>query len=263
MAKRAPPSKPVPVRLSPEAMRGAIPKLKRRIQELEAIDVKTIQKRGDPVLQALEHKIDDALVEIFGNDTVEYNRFVVGSLDTAGIGFGYAIPLHEVREGYQRGVEGAISNLKTIIELFEEKLNDLSDSPSGKALRAIGDLNLHQEIAWAVSKLFEDGHYANAVEDACKVIDGLVRVRSGKYDLGGTELMQTVFSPKNPVLRFSELTNESERSEQQGMMFLYAGAMLAFRNPRAHGLLRDDPEEALEIITFLSFLAEALDKAKK
>ena len=47
------------------------------------------------------------------------------------------------------------------------------------------------------------------------------------------------------------------------MMFLYAGAMLAFRNPRAHGLIKDDPEEALEIISFLSFLAKALNRAKK
>lgn len=249
--------------MTPETMRAAIPKLKRRIQELEAINIDAVQKRGDPALEAIEHKIDDALIEIFGNDTVEYNRYAVGSLDTAGISFAYETPLHEVRDGYRRGIEGAISNLKTIVELFEEKLKDHGDSSSGKALRAIGDLNLHPEIALAVSKLFEDGHYANAVEDACKVIDELVRIRSGKHDLGGTDLMQTAFSPKNPVLQFSELTNDSERSEQQGMMYLYAGAMLAFRNPRAHGLLRDDPEEALEIITFLSFLAKALDQARK
>jgi uncharacterized protein (TIGR02391 family) len=263
MAKRAPPPIPTPARVSPDEMRTAILKLHRRIEELQAVDVNAIQKRGDPALEALEHKIDDALIEIFGNDTVEYNRFHVGSLDTAGYSFGSGTPLHEVREGYQRGIEGAISNLTTIVELFEEKLRDLGESSSGKALRAIADLRLHPEIERAVSKLFEDGHYANAVEDACKVLDGLVRIRSGKFDLGGTDLMQTVFSSKNPVLRFSDLVNDSERSEQQGMMFLYAGAMLAFRNPRAHGLLKDDPEEALEIITFISFLAKALDQARR
>jgi hypothetical protein len=45
------------------------------------------------------------------------------------------------------------------------------------------------------------------------------------------------------------------------MMHLYAGAMLAFRNPRAHQIVNDDPEKALEILSFLSFLAKAVDEA--
>ncbi|MEK7228963.1 MAG: TIGR02391 family protein, partial [Candidatus Binatota bacterium] len=59
------------------------------------------------------------------------------------------------------------------------------------------------------------------------------------------------------------LSNDSDESEQRGMMYLYAGAMLAFRNPRAHGLISDEAEEALDIISFVSFLAKALDNAKK
>jgi uncharacterized protein (TIGR02391 family) len=63
---------------------------------------------------------------------------------------------------------------------------------------------------------FEDGHYAEAVEAACKVLDGLVRYRSGRFDASGTSLMQTVFSPNNPVLKFNEQGNDSEKSEQRG-----------------------------------------------
>lgn len=68
------------------------------------------------------------------------------------------------------------------------------------------------------------------------------------------------FSPKAPVVRFSHLTTETERSEQQGMMFRYAGAMLARRNPGAHPLIQDRPEQALEYIDFLSILAKSLDR---
>jgi uncharacterized protein (TIGR02391 family) len=75
--------------------------------------------------------------------------------------------------------------------------------------------------------------------------------------------MMTVFSAKNPILKFNDGTNDSEKSEQQGMMHLFAGAMLAFRNPRAHEIVTDDPENALEILSFLSFLAKAADRAKK
>jgi hypothetical protein len=47
------------------------------------------------------------------------------------------------------------------------------------------------------------------------------------------------------------------------MMFLYSGAMLALRNPRAHGLVEDHPERAVEYIAFVSMLARALDRAKR
>jgi len=83
MARRNKPEQPQPANLTPIQMKDAIPVLKRRISELQAIDVNTIQERGEPRFEALEQKIDTTLVDIFGNDTVEYRRFAVDSLDTA------------------------------------------------------------------------------------------------------------------------------------------------------------------------------------
>lgn len=263
MVRRNQPVQPQRANLTPDQMKVAIPKLQRRIAELKEIDINTIEERGEARFDAFEQKIDSTLVDIFGNNTVEYRRFSIDRLDTASINLMYETPLHEVREGYKRGVEQAISNLQTIVELFEEKITDLGETPAGKVLKALGELEIHPEIERAVAKLFRDGHYANAVEDACKVLDGLVKIRSGRCDISGTELMQNVFSPKNPVLKFSDLQTQTEQSEQQGMMFLYAGAMLALRNPRAHGIIEDDPEKALEYIAFLSLLAKSLDKAKR
>ncbi len=263
MARRSIPEQPKPANLSPQQMNAAIPKLERRIAELKAVDVSTIRDRGEPRFNALEQKIDDTLVEIFGNDTIEYQRFRVGSLDTASINIMDETPLREVIEGYRRGIDQALSSLQTVIDLFREKLQDLGETPEGRAVRAFGDLDIHPEIERAVGRLFRDGHYANAVEDACKVLDGLVKIRSGRFDLSGTDLMQTVFSPKAPVLRFNDLQTETGRSEQQGMMFLYSGAMLALRNPRAHELIQDDPEQALEYIGFLSLLAKLLNRAER
>lgn len=244
-------------------MKAAIPKLERRIAELKAVDVSTIRDRGESRFDALEQKIDDTLIEIFGNDTIEYQRFRVGYLDTAPISMHGETSLREVIEGYRRGIDQAISSLQTVIDLFREKLQDLGETPEGRAFRAFGDFDIHPEIERAVGRLFRDGHYANAVEDACKVLDGLVKIRSGRGDLSGTDLMQTVFSPKAPVLRFNDLQTETGRSEQQGMMFLYSGAMLALRNPRAHELIQDDPEQALEYIGFLNLLAKLLNRAER
>jgi uncharacterized protein (TIGR02391 family) len=155
-----------------------------------------------------------------------------------------------------------ITNLRTIIELFNEKLADGGDTPATKARRAFGELDLHPEIVRACGQLFEDGHYAEAVENACKVLDMLVKMRSMRMDPSGTELMQLVFSPKAPILKYNNQANDSEKSEQQGMMYLFAGAMLALRNPRAHGLVDDHPENAVEYLSFLSMLAKSLDRTK-
>lgn len=244
-------------------MRAAIPTLQKRIEELAAIDVESIQDRGEPRFQSLEQKIDSTLIDIFGHDTVEYQRYQIWQLDTASINYMYKTPLHEIREGYRRGIDRAIAALQTIIDLFTEKLEATPESPASRARRAFGELDLHPEIAEAASKLFEGGHYANAVEDSCKVLDGLVKIRSKIFELSGTELMQKVFSAKHPVLAFNNLESETDRSEQQGMMFLYSGAMLALRNPRAHEIIEDDPEQAIEYIGFLSLLAKALDRTKK
>jgi uncharacterized protein (TIGR02391 family) len=132
-------------------------------------------------------------------------------------------------------VTQTISSLETIVSLFEEKLGVGDPDSTARTRRHFTGLDLHPEIARAAAKLFRDGHYANAIEDACKALDGLVRFRSRRFDLSGTDLMQKVFRPNNPILRFNDLKTESDKSEQQGRMFLFAGAMLAVRNPRAHG----------------------------
>lgn len=264
MAKRSSaPQIPRSASLSPVEMKVAIPKLERRITELKAVEVSSIMEQGDPRLVALKNKIDDTLVEIFGPDTVEYRRYSITSLGIFSISFMYETPLSEVRTGYREGIEQAVAQLQAIVELFTERLDDLDETPVSRSLTALSNLDLHPEIRRAVSDLYSNGHYSNAVEDACKALDALVKMRSGKYDLSGTELMLNVFSPNKPVLRFGDLGTETGKSEQQGMMHLYAGAMLAFRNPRAHGIIEDNPEKAIDIIAFVSFLAKSLDKASR
>lgn len=108
MARRSSPPIPTSAQLSPAAMHAAIPKLKRRIEDLRALNPESVQERSDPRFQSVVDKIDDTLVEIFGNETVEYQRYRIHSLDTASIQMG-GTPMHEVREGYKRGIERAIS----------------------------------------------------------------------------------------------------------------------------------------------------------
>ena len=262
MRKRKPPE-PQSASLRPEEMRAALPRLRKRIEELRAVNVNEIQQRVDPDLRALEQKVKATLSDVFGPGTIEYQQFGRIYFDQARMTMYGPAPLHQVREGYARGIAQAISSLEAVVELFEEKLGPGNLDSASRARHTLAGLDLHTELARAVVKLFEDGHYSNAVEDACKVLDSLVKLRSGRHDLSGTDLMLTVFSPNSPILRFNDLTTDSGQCKQRGMMFLFSGVMLALRNPRAHAILEDDADTALEYIAFIDLLVRALDRTSR
>ena len=46
-------------------------------------------------------------------------------------------------------------------------------------------------------------------------------------------------------------------------MLMSSGAVAGLRHPRAHTLIKDGAERALEFIAFVSLLAKLLDGAKK
>jgi uncharacterized protein (TIGR02391 family) len=75
--------------------------------------------------------------------------------------------------------------------------------------------------------------------------------------------MEQAFSPKSPILKFNGLADDSDRNEQKGFMMMFSGAVTGLRNPRAHKLIQDDPERALEFIAFVSLLAKLVDSAKR
>lgn len=261
--KKAQAVQPRQASLTPEQMRAAIGKLERRIALLQAFDPATVNARNDPRIGVIDNKLEQTIADIFGVDTVEFSRYRPRSIDTGSLYFGSALPLHEVRQGLVEGIAEQVANFQSIIDVLTENLEDGAETPASRARRAFADLDLHVDVARECSKLFVDGHYAQAVETACKVLDMLVQLRSMRTDASGTALMRLVFSPKTPILKFNDQQNDSEKSEQEGMMHLYEGAMMALRNPRAHGITRDHPERAVEYLSFVSMLAKALDRTQR
>jgi hypothetical protein len=59
-------------------MRSAIPKIKRRIEELKNFKGDYISSSAG--INALRDKIDDTLLDIFGPNTIEYDRYKIRSL---------------------------------------------------------------------------------------------------------------------------------------------------------------------------------------
>jgi uncharacterized protein (TIGR02391 family) len=168
-----------------------------------------------------------------------------------------------VRQGLLRGKENSKAQLEAIKSGFVEKLADAGRTSGSKALRAYEGLELHPDIEHAAGKLFRDGHYANAIEDAVKALNARVRQRSGIEDRDGTTLMEIVFNPRNPILKFNALVDQSDADEQKGFMMMFSGAVAGLRNPRSHKLIKDDPERALEFIGYISLLAKLVDQATK
>jgi uncharacterized protein (TIGR02391 family) len=238
---------------------SAVRKLNRRLDELRDLAPLVLDDLSG-MAKVVASKVNATIEEVFGEDTAEARDFHVDQLSFL---VTYAPASWDEKVAtFNRGRDRAIASVTTAIEGLEEKLADANEDTSGRTLRAYQGLALHPEIARAASDLYRDGHYANAVQDAVKALNGLVRLRSG-LELDGTALMERALNPTNPSLKFNDLSDQPDRDEQKGFMMMFSGAVSGLRNPRAHSFIHDDPERALEFIAFVSLLAKLLDEAKR
>ena len=128
---------------------------------------------------------------------------------------------------------------------------------------------IHPLIQKSSKKLYEDGHFANAAEDAFIEINARVKklfsiVNPGSKVPDGDTAMTTVFSTNNPLIEFCDRSTETGYNKQKGYMQMLAGAMSALRNPKAHSnneIL--SAEEAYRRLATASMLMYAIDDAVK
>jgi uncharacterized protein (TIGR02391 family) len=122
---------------------------------------------------------------------------------------------------------------------------------------------LHAKVQAVANTRFNNGHYADAVEATFKELASTVRalvLQRGGPELDGVPLMQMAFSPKNPIIVLADLATQTGRDMQRGYMDLFAGAMAAIRNPKAHGNIELSPERALHLLFVASTLWHTLDE---
>lgn len=125
-------------------------------------------------------------------------------------------------------------------------------------------LVIHPEIVKVSRDLFRDKYYSLAIFEACKRLNNLVRDKSGYTSKDGQSLMAHVFSDAAPVLKLNKLLSISDKSEQQGFMFLYMGTMAGIRNPKAHDNVDlTDPMRALKYLGLIDLLALRNEEATK
>jgi uncharacterized protein (TIGR02391 family) len=121
--------------------------------------------------------------------------------------------------------------------------------------------NIHPGLPEKVKQLFDDGHYAEATFEACKFLDNFVK-KHAPNTKSGQDRMMRAFDEGNPLIKLTGLATDSEKDEQKGYKFLFAGMMVAVRNPRGHeDCLIDDPSTSLDHLGMISALLRRLNKA--
>ena len=132
---------------------------------------------------------------------------------------------------------------------------------SNHSVSSIWD-NIHPQIASVAKERFDVGHYADAVEAAFKEIN--VRVKTiykerALEEKDGARLMQSAFSPNNPIIKIGDISTETGRDIQQGYMEMFSGAMKGIRNPKAHNNQTISKADAIRKLHFASMLMHKLD----
>lgn len=118
--------------------------------------------------------------------------------------------------------------------------------------------NIHPDIASVSIKLFDDGHYAQATFEAFKYIDNQVKAVSGIEDTGFS-LMMNAFNETGANIKLTELKTMSDKDEQKGFRYIFAGTMSGIRNPRGHDNRVDPIDLCLDHLSVASVLLRTLE----
>jgi predicted nucleotide-binding protein len=133
MARRTVTPEYHPANLNSDQIRRAIPRIERRIQDLEQFDPSQLQERGAPEVRALELSIEQTLEDIFGHQSLEFKRFrSAASFDGGPISMtpdwigarGYQSPDLEFRHYYAESKKRSIAMLKQLVLSLQERLQD-------------------------------------------------------------------------------------------------------------------------------------------
>ena len=150
------------------------------------------------------------------------------------------------RDGQFRKIHAA----KTLTEA-EARANTIRAKFQGR--------RIHPEVLNLRAELLQD-NYFHAVFEAAKGLAQRIREMSGAH-ADGAALIDQVFSIDRPLLAFTALRTETEKSEHKGFATLLKGCFTAIRNPLAHEprLLWRGEDDAADYLSLISLLHRKLD----
>ena len=205
-------------------------------------------------------KVKSNLTEIFGENSKQLRSFVSHFTQE----YTYANLLgtsQTIRRYFYDNIGKGIAELEVFVENFDtqEKVRNQS------SVNDVFDmLNLHPKVREVSESLFKDGHYSDAILKSLIALEDCVKQKSGVSDRDGFDLMNHVFSEDRPILKLNEFKTRTDKEEQKGFRFIFAGVMAGIRNPKAHTIvIQKDPLKTLEYLSLASLLFKRLDECKK
>jgi uncharacterized protein (TIGR02391 family) len=160
-------------------------------------------------------------------------------------------------QGLEYGDDGKFhktSKSKTLSEA--EKKADL-------LRKIIHDRKFHSELLTYCRAELLANDYFHAVLEAVKGIAAMIRAKTN-LTTDGSELVESAFCGKPPLLIINEYKLETEQSEQRGFANLLKGLFGTFRNPTAHAPRVEwtmDEQDALDLFAMASYAYRRIDKA--
>jgi uncharacterized protein (TIGR02391 family) len=153
------------------------------------------------------------------------------------------------------------------IETLKKQIADLA-SPTSKTpekLMILFDaLVVQAKIREASRSLFGDRHYSQAIFEAYKTLEFMVKEKSGLRGIGGKPLMAKAFDIVKPILKLNDANTDGDKDEQIGFMHIFMGVMTGIRNPKGHeAVVQKDPIRTLQYLAFADLLAHRIDEAVK
>lgn len=140
---------------------------------------------------------------------------------------------------------------------------DEAKERAGRLRAALQQRQVHGDVlAFCRAELLQD-NYFHAVFEATKSVAEKLRKLSG-LTCDGADLVDAAFSIKAPLLAINSLRTETEESEHKGFANLVRGVFGTFRNVTGHAPKihwRIDEQDALDLLTMVSYLHRRLDRA--
>jgi hypothetical protein len=164
-------------------------KLRRRVQELEAIDIVGSVQKHTGAITVAKNNIRDTIREVFGPNSPEYKehenlRIWVGASRRG-------MTLTQVVAQTQRGQSQVIGILNGLIARLQDKKTDLAARTAAPPRAVPFDrLNIHQRIHGVSRELFLSGHPWEGVFAASKALINYVKEPSNQYELDGAQLRE-------------------------------------------------------------------------
>jgi predicted nucleotide-binding protein len=127
MASHSAITEPQPIKLTTEQIQKAIPKLKRRLEEVTKFRPSSVSPTNPKAsVTPLICAIEETIIEIFGANTVEYQRYIGAAH------FGWPIRIrrgpsltHEIPEALENCKQSSMALLTSAILAMEERLEDV------------------------------------------------------------------------------------------------------------------------------------------